>query len=77
MDHAQVLANESIDKTAYEGFGEVRQARPAARFDKTPSEIAGPAPKLGEHGRSLLEELGYDGETIESLIGRGLLKIGH
>ena len=77
MDHDQILANESINKTSYEGFGEVRQARPAARFDKTPSEIAGPAPKLGEHGPSLLAELGYDAETIESLIENGRLKIGH
>jgi len=77
MDHDQILANESINKTSYEGFGEVRQARPAARFDKTPSEIAGPAPKLGEHGPSLLAELGYDAETIESLIENGRLKVGH
>ena len=77
MEHEQVLANKSIDKTSYEGFGEVRQARPAARFDKTPSAIPGPAPKLGEHGPSLLAELGYDAETIESLVEKGLLKIGH
>jgi len=77
LEHEQVLANKSIDKTSYEGFGEVRQARPAARFDKTPSAIRGPAPKLGEHGPSLLAELGYDAETIESLVEKGLLKIGH
>ena len=77
MGHDQILANESIDKTDHDGFGQVRQARPAARFDKTPSEIAGPAPKLGEHGPSLLAELGYDAETIELLIENGRLKIGH
>ena len=34
MDHDQILANESINKTSYEGFGEVRQARPAARLTR-------------------------------------------
>lgn len=77
MDHAQIIANESITKTHHDGFGEVRQARPAARFDKTPSKIAGPTPKLGEHGPRLLEELGYDSETIESLIVKGHVNIGH
>jgi crotonobetainyl-CoA:carnitine CoA-transferase CaiB-like acyl-CoA transferase len=77
MDHEQIIANESITKIHHDGFGEVRQARPAARFDKTPSEIAGPAPKLGEHGPRLLEELGYDSETIESLIVKGHVNIGH
>ena len=59
MEHEQVLANESIWIEDYEGFGEVRQARPAARFEETPNEITRPAPKLREHGQQILTELGY------------------
>jgi len=55
-------------KMNYEEFGEVRQARPAARFKKTPSEISRPAPKLGEHSREILLNLGYTEEKISSLI---------
>jgi formyl-CoA transferase len=52
----------------FEEFGEVRQARPAARFEKTPSEISRPAPKLGEHSKEILLSLGYSKEKISSLI---------
>ena len=71
MEHEQVLANESIWIQDYEGFGEVRQARPAARFEETPSEIARPAPKLGEHGQEILTELGYSSSTQSKLIKEG------
>ena len=71
MEHEQVLANESIWIDDYEGFGEVRQARPAARFGETPSEIARPAPKLGEHGQEILTELGYSSSAQSKLIKEG------
>lgn len=68
LDNEQIIANQSILKLKYDEFGEVRQARPAARFKKTPSEIARPAPKLGEHGREILSNLGYSEDKITSLI---------
>ena len=71
MEHEQVLANESIWIQDYKGFGEVRQARPAARFGETPSEIARPAPKLGEHGQEILTELGYSSSAQRKLIKEG------
>ena len=71
MEHEQVLANESIWINDYEGFGEVRQARPAARFEETPSEIERPAPKLGEHGQEILTELGYSSSAQSKLIKEG------
>ena len=71
MKHEQVLANESIWIEDYEGFGEVRQARPAARFEETPNEITRPAPKLGEHGQEILTELGYSSSAQGKLIKEG------
>ncbi len=75
MDNEQIIENESILRLNYEGFGEVRQARPAARFEKTPSEISRPAPKLGEHGREILINLGYSNEKISSLLSEKKLFI--
>jgi crotonobetainyl-CoA:carnitine CoA-transferase CaiB-like acyl-CoA transferase len=71
LAHEQVVANGSIDRLQFEEFGEVRQARHPARFDKTPASVSRPAPRLGEHGREILAAIGYDDEAIESLISAG------
>ena len=68
MDHEQLIANQTILREKYEGFGEVRQARPAAMFEGTPSKIQRPAPKLGEHGKEILSSLGFDDRYTERLI---------
>ena len=68
LDNDQILANESILRINIDGFGEVRQARPAARFSKTPSELSRPAPKLGEHSFEILSSLGFDDAIIENFI---------
>lgn len=73
MEHAQIIENESVQRLQFEGFGEVRQAAPAAKFEKTPSEIRQPAPGLGEHGPTILEELGYSEAAISELIDNGTL----
>ena len=71
LDHEQVVANGSVDRLHFEDFGEVRQARHPARFDKTPASVARPAPRLGEHGREVLEAIGYDQAAIDALISAG------
>ena len=71
LEHEQVVANGSVDRLYFDDFGEVRQARHPARFDKTPAGVSRPAPRLGEHGREILEALGYDESAIESLISTG------
>lgn len=71
MHHEQIAVNGSIDRTTHDGFGEVRQAVPAARFSASPSAIAGAAPKLGEHGPAILAELGYDDARRDALFASG------
>jgi len=68
MDHEQIVANDSILKMDMGEFGEVRQARPAARFDKTPANISFPAPKRGEHSRAIMTELGYSEKEQSKMI---------
>ncbi|URQ66903.1 CoA transferase [SAR86 cluster bacterium] len=71
MEHEQIIANQTILKDKYEGFGEVRQARPAALFDGTPTKIKRPAPKLGEHSKEILDHLGISEETQNRMIEEG------
>jgi crotonobetainyl-CoA:carnitine CoA-transferase CaiB-like acyl-CoA transferase len=73
MDHEQIRANESIARTTWAGFGEVRQAIPAAHFSVSPSAVKRPAPRLGEHSREILAGLGYDEERCETLISIGVV----
>ena len=69
LDHEQIRVNESVDRTVHDGFGEVRQARPAARFEGTPSAIRAPAPQLGADSAAILAELGYDDDERAALVG--------
>lgn len=67
VDHPQVVANELVEHRAHPDMGPYRQARPAARFEGSPSGIAGHAPRLGEHTREVLSGLGLDPAEIDAL----------
>ena len=49
----QVLARELIAEFDHPDIGRVRQPKPAARFDRTPAGIQGPAPRIGEHSATI------------------------
>jgi crotonobetainyl-CoA:carnitine CoA-transferase CaiB-like acyl-CoA transferase len=63
----QVRENQILEQHESDQFGKVRQPRPAARFDLTPSSIRKLAPMLGADNESILSELGYGVEDIERL----------
>ncbi len=73
LENEQIVAGGSIHRAEYEGFGEVRQARPAAQFSKTPSEISGPAPKLGQQSVEILKRLGYSDPQVQEMIDAGVV----
>ena len=75
MNHEQIIRNQTILRQEYEGFGEVRQARPAAHFEDTPSEISRPAPKLGEHGEEILNSIGISESVRKKLVDEGKIFI--
>jgi formyl-CoA transferase len=55
--------------------GAVRTVRPPTKFAKTPANIRRLAPRLGEHSRELLAELGYDDDAIEGMAARKVVKL--
>jgi crotonobetainyl-CoA:carnitine CoA-transferase CaiB-like acyl-CoA transferase len=48
--------------------GKLLQARPPARFSKSPASVRRLAPRLGEHTREVLGEAGYSAAEIEALL---------
>jgi formyl-CoA transferase len=45
------------------------------RFSDSPAEIRRLPPRLGEHGREILGELGLSGEDIDALAATGALVV--
>lgn len=54
-------------------FGDHRVIPHPVRFQQTPASIRRPAPALGEHGRELLAEAGYDKTKLDALEDDGSL----
>jgi|TARA_Y100000310_G_C20684167_1_gene817917 crotonobetainyl-CoA:carnitine CoA-transferase CaiB-like acyl-CoA transferase len=71
--HPQVQASEIIIESDHPNVGGLRQARPAARFEGTPTEIRRGAPMLGEHTQEVLTELGIDKEELDSMREQGII----
>jgi formyl-CoA transferase len=48
--------------------GTIQQARPPARFSESPAAIRRLPPRLGEHTREILTEVGYSDSDIEAML---------
>ena len=69
--HPQIAANGLIIETEHPKAGRLRQTRPPMRFDNAPVEAPTGAPKLGEHTRAALTEIGYADAEIDLLMKSG------
>jgi len=74
MGNVQVVNNALIETIEQPSVGTVRQPRPAARFDRTPARIGGPAPRIGQHTDTILAEAGYSADEIETMKQAGAAK---
>jgi crotonobetainyl-CoA:carnitine CoA-transferase CaiB-like acyl-CoA transferase len=68
VKNEQVVARGIITELDQPGVGRIRQPKPAAQFAVNQSAIKGPAPRIGEHSRVILRELGYSDAEIEKMI---------
>lgn len=68
IGNEQVVARELIVEFDQPDVGRVRQPKPPARFSVNEASIGGPAPRVGEHSREVLRELGYDEKAINKMI---------
>ncbi|MGI9596855.1 MAG: CoA transferase, partial [Acidimicrobiales bacterium] len=53
--------------------GTYRVIPPPVRFGRTPATVRSPAPTVGQHGRSVLADLGYDEAKLDRLEAEGVL----
>ena len=56
--------------------GKIRQARPPAHFSASPAGVRRLAPRLGEHTREVLHEVGYGEAEIEGLVEKRVIGVG-
>ncbi len=75
LDDAQIHENHTIQIYEFEGHGKIRQARPAAIFEGTPSEVKSPAPQLGEHSLEILESAGLSKAEFSELERAGAVAL--
>lgn len=74
VDNEQVSAMGFIETLEQPYVGTVRQARPFADFEGTPSGIQGPAPGIGQHTEEILREIGVSETEIAELKAAGCVR---
>ena len=73
--HPQVEATGIVVETDHPDAGRIRQARNAARFEATPTEMRHGAPRHGQHTAEVLGELGYGEAEVAGLTADGVVGI--
>ena len=74
LEFPQTLARDMVVEVEHSKLGPVRTIGFPVKFSDTPVSVERGAPLLGEHTREVLTELGYAGEEIEELMGRGVVR---
>ena len=68
IQNEQVVARGLIEELDQPTVGRIRQPKPAARFESNEARIGGPAPRVGQHTRDILQELDFSQAEIEQMI---------
>jgi crotonobetainyl-CoA:carnitine CoA-transferase CaiB-like acyl-CoA transferase len=75
IQNEQVVARDLIAEFDQPTVGRVRQPKPAAIFEVNKSSISGPAPRVGQHSREVLRNLGYDDGAIDKMISSKVVRV--
>ena len=73
IEQEQVQVNQILTEYDQPGLGRIRQPRPAAQFEKTPTNTEQLAAALGQHGREILADAGFSEDEIGQLVDDGIL----
>lgn len=69
----QIKAREMVVKMNHHKFGEIQNIGSPLKYSRTPLEIKTSAPKLGQHTKEILINLGYSEEIIRSFRKKGII----
>ena len=72
IEHPQVAASGIVVELDHPQAGRVRQARPAATFSATPTDLTAGAPVLGADTAAVLAEAGFSTAEIDALRAAGV-----
>jgi crotonobetainyl-CoA:carnitine CoA-transferase CaiB-like acyl-CoA transferase len=77
LNDAQLAALEQLQEIDLPNTEEatVRLPRLPVEFSLGPKGVVGPPPKLGEHGRQILTEIGLSAGEMDSLAHRGIIRL--
>jgi formyl-CoA transferase len=73
LDDPQVLANGMVATVNDPNLGKVREMGVPVRLSRTPGEVKGPSPTLGQHTDKVLGELGRSVQEIARLREQGVI----
>lgn len=74
LDDPHLQAVDFFQVTEHPTEGTIRTMRMPITWSRSPSEPGRPAPRLGEHSRQVLAELGLSAAEIEALVAEGALR---
>jgi crotonobetainyl-CoA:carnitine CoA-transferase CaiB-like acyl-CoA transferase len=73
-EQPHLKAVDLLQKVEHRTEGTLLQARPPARFSASPAKVRRLAPRLGEHTREVLQEVGYSERDINELVERKAIR---
>lgn len=71
--NAQIQAIGALETYVTANLGTLTAPTPPALFGGAATSLAEPSPNHGEHSRAIMQELGFDNETVEEMAQKGAL----
>jgi crotonobetainyl-CoA:carnitine CoA-transferase CaiB-like acyl-CoA transferase len=72
----QLAANDVFVEVDDPELGRVRTVNTPFHLEAHPKVAPGPAPRLGEHTREVLAQIGMRGDEVDTLVERGVVAAG-
>ena len=69
----QIKGRNMVVKIKHPKFGVIQNVASPIKYSKTPLEITSLAPKLGQHTKEILRDIGYSEEEFRNFRKKGII----